>query len=134
MMRLPRAERGSVLTETALVLPFLLFLTLGVVDIGRAYFDAARVQEAAQEGVMYAALNPGSPTSAIARAEETNAKPDLTGAVSVTCPATDQVTVTVSYTFDLITPLIGNVVGSALDLSHSETAQVLSSDPCVASP
>jgi Flp pilus assembly protein TadG len=129
-----RTERGSVLTETALVLPFLLLLTLGVVDIGRAYFDAARIQEAAQEGAMYAALNPGSPTDAIARAEEVNAKPDVTGAVTVTCPATDQVTVTVSYTFDLVTPLIGNLLGSTLDLSHSETSQVLSSDPCTASP
>ena len=122
------------MVEAALLLPFLLLFVLGVVDFARAYFDAAKVQEAAQEGAIYAALNPVAPDDAIARAEETIQNPDFTGLVTVTCPATDQVSVTVSYTFNLVTPLISNIFGPTLDLSHTETAQVLSSDPCTPSP
>jgi Flp pilus assembly protein TadG len=93
--------------ETATVLPFVLLLTIGVADIGRAYCDAARVQEAAREGALDASLNPGNPTDAIARAEQVNSTPDLTGAIAVTCPAAEQVTVNVSYNFNLVTPPVG---------------------------
>ena len=126
-------ETGAALVEAALIIPFLLLLVLGVVDLGRGFYDAAAVQEAAQEGVIYASFNPGDPTGAIARAEDAIQSPDFTGSVTVTCPATDQVTVTVSHTFSLITPLIGNIVGD-IDLTHSETGRVLSSTACTPSP
>ena len=117
-----------------MVIPFLLLLVFGVIDIARAYFDAASVQEAAIEGALYASLNPTDPATAVTLAEDTVSAPDLTGAVVITCPASDQVTVTVNYTFNVVTPVVRNVIGSSLDLSHSETAQVLSSDACVPSP
>ena len=132
-MRKTVDETGAALIEAAIVIPFLLLLVLGVVDLGRAFFDSAAVQEAAQEGVIYAARNPGDPAGAIARAEDTIQSPDFTGSVTVTCPATDQVTVTVSYTFTLITPLIGNMIGD-IDLTHSEVGRVLSSTACTPSP
>ena len=113
-----------------MIVPFLILLVLGVVDISRAYFDAAAVQEAAIEGALYASLNPTDPSTAITLAENTVSSPDLTGAVTLTCPDTDQVTVTVSYTFNLVTPIVSNIVGDSIDLSHSETAKVLSSDAC----
>lgn len=129
-----RKDLGAAVVEAAVVMPFVLLLVLGVADIARAYFVAASVQEAAEEGAIYAALNPGSPADAITRAEETIQSPDFTGAITVTCPATDQVSVTVSYTFTLITPFISNLFGPTFDLSHTETAQVLKSDPCTTSP
>lgn len=129
-----RHERGAALIEAAILIPFLLLLVFGVIDFARAFFDAAKVQEAAQEGAVYASLNPGEPADAIARAEEAISNPDFTGAVTVTCPSSDQVTVTVAYTFNLVTPIISNVFGPTLDLSHSETARVLSSDSCTPSP
>ena len=127
-------ERGAALVEAAIVVPFLLLLVFGVVDIARAYFDSAAVQEAAIEGVLFASLNPGDPSTAISLAEDTVSSPDLTGQVTVTCPSATQVTVTVAYTFDVVTPVLSNIVGSTIDLTHAETAQVLSSDPCVPSP
>jgi len=129
-----KSERGVSLVEAALVLPFLVLLAFGVVDISRAYFDAAAVQEAAIEGALYASLNPTDPATAVTLAENTVSSPDFTGAVTVTCPSTTQVTVTVSYTFNLVTPIASNIVGNSIDLTHAETAQVLSSDPCVPSP
>lgn len=126
-------ETGSALVEAAVVAPLLLLITLGVADIGRAFFDSAKVQEAAEEGAYYASLNPSNPNEAITRAEQAIQYPDFTGSVTVTCPATDQVTVTVNHTFTVITPIISNIVGSTIDLAHSQTAQVLTSDPCTPS-
>ncbi|HUF95695.1 MAG TPA: hypothetical protein VMO52_06395 [Acidimicrobiia bacterium] len=71
----------------------------------------------------------------VARAEETIQNPDFTGSITITCPATDQVTVTVAYTFDLITPFISNLFGGTIDLTPSETAQVVSYQvPCTPYP
>lgn len=120
--------------EAAVVAPLLLLLALGVVDIGRAFFDAARVQEAAQEGAYYASLNPGDPDEAIARAEGAIPTAGFVGSVTITCPSPDQVTVTVARTFTLITPIVTNIIGGTVDLSHSQTAAVLTSDPCTPSP
>lgn len=129
-----RSDKGAALVEAAFIIPFVLLLVLGVVDLARAFFDAAKVQEAAQEGAVYASLNPGSPGDAVTRAEETIQNPDFTGSITITCPSTDQVTVTVSYTFDLLTPYMSNLLGNSLDLTHSETARVVSFEACVPSP
>lgn len=122
-------DTGAALVEAALIIPFILLLVFGVVDIARAFFDAASVQEAAQEGVIYASHNPADPSGAIIRTEEAVSTPDFTGAVTVTCPDTDQVQVTVAYTFNPATPFI-----SSFDLTHSEIGQVLKSTACTPSP
>ena len=127
-------EMGAALIEAAILLPFILLLALGVVDLGRAFHVSAAVQEAAQEGVIYASFNPDDPTGAIARAEEAIQSPDITGSVTVTCPTSDQVTVTVAHTFNLITPLISRIAGDSINLTHAETGQVLSTTACIPSP
>ena len=132
-MRLRNRDRGSAVLEAAVLIPFLVLLTVGVVDLGRAFYDAAKVQEAAQEGAYFASLNPDSPDDAIARAEETIESPSFSGSIAITCPAADQVTVTVTHTFQVITPIVSNIIGETLDLTHAQTAQVLTSDPCTPS-
>ena len=129
-MRRLRDERGAALVEAGFIVPILLMLVLGVVDFGRAFFEAADVQAAAQEGVLFASLNPDDPSGAITRAEEAIQSADFTGQVSVTCPADDQVTVAVTYPFTPVTPF----APATIDLSHSETAHVLSSNACVPGP
>lgn len=125
-----RREAGAALVEAAIVFPFLVLLVFGTIDIARGFFDAAKVQEAAEEGAYYVSLHPNDPAGAAARAEETVSSPSFNGAVVITCPSTDQVSVTVSYTMDLFTPFIAD----SIDLTHTETARVLSSDPCVPVP
>jgi len=128
-----RNDRGASLVETAVIVPFLLLLALGVMDLARAYLDAAMVQEAAQEGAVFASIRPGEPDMAVRRAEEAIADIDFTGSITVTCPANDQVTVTVTHRFRLLTPFIGSIFGESIDLTHSETAHVLNPNPCVPS-
>lgn len=49
--RAPQRERGTALIEFALVIPFLIVLTLSVVDLSRAFFVKNMLHQAAREGV-----------------------------------------------------------------------------------
>jgi Flp pilus assembly protein TadG len=128
-------ERGAAVVEAAIVLPLLLLIAVGVGDLGRAYFTLALVQEAAQEGVFYAAIHPDDPAGAQQAVIEAVSSPTLTlSDVTVTCPAVDQIAVTVSYSMSMITPIMSQFAGGSLNLSDTEVARVLKSGPCVPSP
>lgn len=51
-------ERGSNLVETAFVVPVLLLLLAGVIDLGRAFHDYIILTAAAREGAYFAAYFP----------------------------------------------------------------------------
>ena len=57
MLRSSRAQAGNALVEFALVMPFLMLLLLGVVEIGRYAYFAIQVGNAARAGVQYGAQN-----------------------------------------------------------------------------
>src|SRR5436305_13655490 len=48
------AKAGQALTEFVLVLPFLILIFMGVLDLGRAFHDHVAVSNAARVGVIYA--------------------------------------------------------------------------------
>lgn len=50
------SERGAVLLETALTLPLLLLVTIGIVEVGRAYQTWQVLTNAAREGARVAVL------------------------------------------------------------------------------
>lgn len=128
-------ERGAAVVETAIVLPLLLLIAVGVADLGRAYYTLASVQEAAQEGVSYAAFHPDDPAGAQQASVEAVGFPALvTADVVVSCPGGDQIAVTVSYSMALITPVMSQFAGGSLNLTDTQFANVLKSDPCVPSP
>jgi Flp pilus assembly protein TadG len=105
-------ERGAAAVETALVLPLLLLLICGLIDIGRMLNVQISLSAAAREGARWAALNqPGVAARVAAAAPDVSPAP----ATTVTaCPAgaavgaTATVVATSSYT--MITP-IGAVAG-----------------------
>lgn len=134
--KVPPNQGGAALVEFALLLPLLLMLVLGVADIGRAVAAKVVVQEAAQEGLSYVSGNPSDPSGARTRAVQASSQTWFTTAdVAVTCPSLTQVTVTATASVSIVTPIISNIVGSSINISHSETAQVLSKlTNCTASP
>jgi Flp pilus assembly protein TadG len=63
--RSPACERGQSLVELALLLPVILFVAMGVLDLGRAMYAYVAVSNAAQAGAEFAARNPTYNASAV---------------------------------------------------------------------
>jgi Flp pilus assembly protein TadG len=71
------SDRGSSLVETAIFMPMLLTLLLGVVDYGRACYQANEVAGAAHAGAVYGSQYPTDTADMITIAKD-NA-PDVAG-------------------------------------------------------
>ena len=116
-MKHKRKEKGQSLLELALILPVLIIILAGVLDLGRLYYAYVAVTDAAAEGASYAAIHPGPGErgEVLRRAQEASRglvqiDPDM---VEVDCPAVASgapITVTVSYSFTVATPLINAIV------------------------
>jgi Flp pilus assembly protein TadG len=116
-MKYKRREKGQSLLEFALILPVLIIMLAGVLDLGRLYYAYVAVTDAAAEGASYAAIHPGEDTrdAVFRRAQEASGAlvqidPNL---VEVNCPTIASgapITVTVSYSFTVATPLFNALV------------------------
>jgi Flp pilus assembly protein TadG len=112
-----RHQSGQSLVETALVLPILLVILMGIFDFGRAIFAYNAVSNAAREAARVAIVNQnttlvedegkhaaiGLDPDAI---DVTFTIPDC-GTVLVGCTAS----VTVDHEWTALTPIIGSLVG-----------------------
>jgi hypothetical protein len=103
-MRRIRNERGATTLEMVMVLPVLLFLTLAVMEVSRAWLTVNLVTTAAREGARLAALAPSaefpSPAAAVARVNAlvNGASSNFTCTPSPCAPgSTVQATVSVVY-------------------------------------
>lgn len=70
-----KAKDGAALVELAAVIPVLLLVLFGAIDLGRAYYVGLEVANAAHAGAEYGSQNPGN-TAGIAAAALQSA-PDL---------------------------------------------------------
>ena len=148
-----RRRRGQSLVEFAIVLPILLLLTLVALDFGRVYLGWINLQSMSRIAANLAANNPtawqgGGDANVQAKyqnqirndAAATNCKLPLSGGVQ-TAPAPvfgdtggngasddigDSATVSLSCTFNLITPGIKNIVGGSITVSASSVFPVKS--------
>ena len=118
-MKHRKGEKGQSLLEFALIVPILLIILAGVLDLGRLYYTYVSITDAAAEGASYAAIHP----QANERAEVLQRAQEASGAlvqidptmVQVDCPAVAAgapITVTVSYSFTVATPLLNVMVPS----------------------
>lgn len=144
-----RSDRGLAIVELAIILPFLAILVMGVVDLGRAWQLQNRLSNASREGAAALQFAPrnvdtgcASGNNAVDRARRE--EPGLTSiggyavvaakvaggsATSYTGCGTpspslafapgEQVRVTVQASFDVITPLIGGLVGDPITVRRS---------------
>ena len=110
-----RRGRGQALVEFALVLPILLLIILGVVDFGRAVYGFNTIGNAARSGGRVAIVSQTDAsikTAAITAAISLDTQPsDVTIVYGCGSPKTIGciASVTVSYTFRPITPIIGQI-------------------------
>jgi hypothetical protein len=111
-----KAEKGQSLVEVAMLLPLLLIMLAGILDLGRAYMTLVAIKDAAAEGASYAALHPTATSRIVERAaDSSNALVQLdTDQVSVqySHPPTPgrPITVTVSYDYQVLTPILNAIV------------------------
>jgi hypothetical protein len=122
-----KAERGAALLETALALPMVLLVAVGIFEFGRAYQTWQVVTNAAREAARVAVLPNGNLSTATERAKDylesgqlprwdsasvslTPVTLDLGGGVSV---AASSVTVTYPFEFIVLQPVARLVVGGS---------------------
>lgn len=132
-------EQGTALVEFALLLPLLALLGLGTVDVGRAYRTVNEVKNAAREAAAFAQLHPAmlagtgctTPDTAQWHARNEGGATASTFAVDIATPAGtfssadagcgpfdaaatsgQNITVTVSTPFTILTPLVRSVTGN----------------------
>lgn len=153
--RWSRADRrGQSLVEMAVVLPVLLLLVVGAIDLGRAYFSAINLENAVKEGAFYGARDPDCATDTggvCTNPGNVEARVDIeldgitktafqakcfapgttvftgAGKALADCEDGDLYYVRTEVPFSLVTPLISNLVGSTITLGADATAVVLTS-------
>lgn len=136
-----RSETGQSLVEFSLMIIILTSLLLGILDIGRAYFTFLALQDAAGEGASYAAQYPtyvtssnsADPNNVTYRVKNAAPVGTLVDWDSATVAVTNSgstaqsqpITVTVTTSYQLITPFVGTIVGSqTLPLSATSVATI----------
>ena len=113
-MRLNSRERGSAMVETAIVLPILLVLMVGIFEVGRAYETWQVLTNAAREGARMAVMPSGSVPTTTALIRQYMADGQLTksasavvvvnrtASINVNGNAVSASAVTVDYPFEFI--------------------------------
>jgi Flp pilus assembly protein TadG len=122
--RRERRERGTALIEFALVIPFLILLTLSVVDLSRAFFVKNMLHQAAREGVRTLAVKTMA-DSADARARVTQVMDGANlsaSAVEYLGPTNHQVGVRVQCEFNWLYPGLFRWVGAGFTNPTTLTA------------
>lgn len=141
-MSVPRwtAARGVALVEFSLILPLLLVLALGAADLGRGLVSYIELEQAAQEGALFASFAPTDPLMIEDRVRTSaDGLVDLSDTtavdVQVTCPS-GKVMVELRYTLELFTPLVGELLGGSLSLRADSIGTNFTDPPlpCTATP
>lgn len=146
-------RRGQSFVEFALLLPVLLVLVLGTVDLGRAYFASVSLENAVKEGAFFGARDPDCATAGATCPDPSNvqARVDLemngmtvanfqakcfvpgttvftgAGKALADCEDGDLYYVASQTPFTLVTPLVAGLLGNTLTLSSDATSVVVTS-------
>jgi Flp pilus assembly protein TadG len=114
-----RLERGQNAVEFALLLPVLFLILFGILDLGRLFFAAITITNAARDGARYGIEHPNDTAGIQARveAEAAGTGIDLSDSTLTTitrvcpsgCASQTPIRIEVTYTLHLIVPGIFGV-------------------------
>jgi Flp pilus assembly protein TadG len=135
-------QRGQSLVEMAVLMVVVLLIMAGVLDFGRMYFIYLALQNAAGEGAAYGAINPewtdnsdnADPNNITYRVQNESSGGLVdwsTTNVVVDVPNThggEPITVTVTYEFEVITPVMQVITGDTVTLSARDTQLIFLDD------
>jgi Flp pilus assembly protein TadG len=121
-----RAHDGQALIEFAMVGLILLTMSLGVIEFGRAFSASIAVTHASRDGARLA-MNPAVTDAEIIAAAQAAADPYVLTDVQISRSTVvgEMSTITVTYEFEAVTPLVANLWGGGpLTISDSSTSRV----------
>lgn len=138
-------QHGQSFVEFALTLPILLLILMGVLDVGRAFFIGVALEDAAGEAAMYLSVFPNCPTAssgaqcadpnnAVYRAQHAGGGQLKWSNVTVEKMAPEatgagvRAEVVLKYRFDLLTPVIPDLVGAKTVTISGDATQVMVAD------
>ncbi|WP_312468866.1 pilus assembly protein [Neobacillus sp.] len=121
-----KSENGQSLVEFALVLPLLVMLLFGIVDFGRALHAYLTIDHAGREAARAASIGKdNAAVKVIAKNQGTSIglKEDWVNVSPASrTPGTD-ISITITYPFNFITPVLGPLVKS-IDLKNKTVMRV----------
>lgn len=124
-----RDERGQSLVETALILPVLLLILVGILDFGRMMYSYTHLHMAAQETVRVGSLGE-SDTKIIAFAKDYVQLKEIDQLKINISPGEanresgEYLTVKLEYPFHFFTPFVSSLFPSALSIKAESTIRV----------
>lgn len=122
-------ENGQAIVETALLIPILLLLLVGIFDFGRVLYTQVHLQMATQETVRLGGLGKED-TEIIKFAKDYVNVQDPSQLVVSVSPlqsarsSGDYVSVKLTYPMTFITPFLDSVLTSPFEISASSTIRV----------
>lgn len=134
---LRRRDRGQALVEFGLVLPILLLLIFGLIDLGRVVYAQNALSEGARDGARWGSVQaraasdiPGIEAYTVDRIEAVpgvSATANCVTSSVLGCSPNDVLQVTAEADVEMITPVIAQLMGAmGLDPIHlSSTSEVL---------
>lgn len=120
LKKIMKSKKGQTLVETALILPVVLLILLGIVEFGRLFCNYLVVSNASREGARYASL---SKTDAEVKQKINElvsaagiSQDDITISFSngedIRIPG-ESIEVRVDYDHNLITPIVGPIISDS---------------------
>ena len=124
-----RDERGQSLVETALILPVLLVILLGIIDFGRIMYSYSHLHMAAQETVRMGGLGKSDSEITAFAKNYVNLNPIDQLGISISPgdsgrDSGDYVTVSLEYPFQFFTPFVSSLFPSSLSIKAESTIRV----------
>ncbi|RSK26372.1 pilus assembly protein [Bacillus sp. HMF5848] len=122
-------EKGQSLVEMALIVPLLLLLLVGIIDLGRVLYSYTHIQLATQETVRLGGLG-GSDSELVTFAKQyvhigDPAKLQVTITPDdVTRMSGEYMTVTLQYPIELMTPFLSSLLPSPMNIITDSTIRV----------
>ena len=128
-MNLSKGEQGQAIVEMALVLPLLLLLLFGIIEMGQVGYAYVTVSNAARSGVRVATTGGTDQDiqNAVIVAAPTLSQTELTTIITPTetnRQSGQNVQVQVSYHVQLIIPLISSILPNPFPISSTLSMRV----------
>jgi len=123
------SRKGQAMVETALILPIVILILAGIMDFGLLFNNYLIINNASREGARYAAV--GATDTQITNDIKTMTSTLDQSKVKITISPSgatrktgEEVTVTIEYDNNLITPIISSIVSNPIHLKAKTVMRI----------